>query len=512
MRFVSNIEEMQTLARQIRAAGKSLGLVPTMGALHEGHFSLIRQAKGQCDTVVVSIFLNPTQFGPSEDFDRYPRQLEKDLEAIRGYKIDAAFAPSAAEMYSEAFQTYVEPGPLAASLEGAHRPGHFRGVATVVTKLFNIVRPDLAYFGQKDLQQTLMIRRLVLDLNLGVRIVICPTVRDADGLAKSSRHAYMSDEDRRAALVLSRSLRRTEELALKGESRASVLLEEMRKVLESEPRARVDYAVIVNPLRLEPAERVTSGCVALVAAQIGSARLIDNLIFGPPGTSPEMLLQMALTSGPIADARARIPGLETETLRLKIENCRDCAAISSIRLPPREFLTQYVKRDYPDLNVVRVAVIGRDAPPSVDNFLYRDPGRSNRFAAHVYDLVGVSDFEEFKRRFVLTHAIRCHATETHVPEKALGYCVQHLCEELKLFPRIDTIVILGDDAFVQFQTLLLGRGPGKFKPLDELLREKGWAQEEVHIPRLGDRMMRVFYCYHPTMGYMRSPSIGAMLD
>ena len=199
-------------------------------------------------------------------------------------------------------------------------------------------------------------------------------------------------------------------------------------------------------------------------------------------------------------------------MRLKIENCRDCAAISSIRLPPREFLTQYVKRDYPDLNVVRVAVIGRDAPPSVDNFLYRDPGRSNRFAAHVYDLVGVSDFEEFKRRFVLTHAIRCHATETHVPEKALGYCVQHLCEELKLFPRIDTIVILGDDAFVQFQTLLLGRGPGKFKPLDELLREKGWAQEEVHIPRLGDRMMRVFYCYHPTMGYMRSPSIGAMLD
>jgi pantoate--beta-alanine ligase len=512
MRLVSNIMEMQALARQIGAAGKSLGLVPTMGALHEGHFSLIRHAKSQCDTVVVSIFVNPTQFGPGEDFDRYPRQLEKDLEALRAYKVDAAFAPSAAEMYSETFQTHVEPGPLAASLEGACRPGHFRGVATVVTKLLNIVRPDLAYFGQKDFQQALMIRQLVLDLNLGVRIVVCPTIRDADGLARSSRHTYMSDEDHRAALVLSRSLRRAEEHAFQGESRASVLLEEMRKVLDSEPGVRVEYAAIVHPLGLEPVERVTSGCVALVAARVGSTRLIDNLIFGPPGTSPEMLLQMALTAGPIADVHARIPGLETETLRLKIESCRDCAAISSIRLPPREFLAQYVKRDYPDLNVVRVALIGRDAPPSLDNFLYRDPGRSNRFASHVYDLVGVRDFEEFKRRFVLTHAIRCHATETHVPEKALAYCVQHLCAELSLFPKVETLVILGDDAYVQFQTLLLERRPGKFKPLDELLREKGWAREDVRVPRLGDRMMKVFYCYHPTMGYMRSPSIGAMLD
>jgi pantoate--beta-alanine ligase len=512
MRSVTSIEEMQALARQIRAAGKSLGLVPTMGALHNGHFSLIRQAKSQCDTVVVSIFVNPTQFGPGEDLNRYPRQLDKDLEALRSYKVDAAFAPSPAEMYSESFQTHVEPGPLAASLEGACRPGHFRGVATVVTKLFSIVRPDLAYFGQKDFQQALMIRQLVLDLNLGIRLVICPTVRDADGLAKSSRHSYLSDEDRRAALALSRSLRRAEELALKGESQASALLEEMRRVLDSEPRVSVDYAAIVHPLRLEPVERVTSGCVALLAARVGNTRLIDNLIFGPPGSSPEMLLQMVLTAGPIADAGARIPGLETETLRARIEGCRDCAAISSIRLPPQEFLVQYLKRDYPDLNVVRVAVIGRDAPPSLDNFLYRDPGRSNRFAAHVYDLLGVRDFEEFKRRFVLTHAIRCHATETHVPEKALAYCVQHLCSELKLFPNVGTLVILGDDAYIQFQTLLLGRTPGEFKPLDELLREKGWAREEVRVPRLGDRRMRVFYCYHPTMGYKRSPSISAVLD
>jgi hypothetical protein len=349
-------------------------------------------------------------------------------------------------------------------------------------------------------------------LNLGVRLVVCPTVRDADGLAKSSRHAYMTAEDHRAALVLSRSLGRAEGLALKGESRASVLLEEMKKVLGSEPRVSVDYATIVHPLRLEPVERVTSGCVALLAARVGGIRLIDNLIFGPPGSSPETLLQLALTAGPIAGAGARIPGLETETLCARIEDCRDCAAISSIRLPPREFLARYVKRDYPDLNVVRVAVIGRDAPPSLDNFLYRDPGRSNRFASHVYDLLGVRDFEEFKRRFVLTHAIRCHATETHVPEKALAYCVQHLCSELKLFPNIGTLVILGDDAYVQFQTLLLGRTPGEFKPLDELLREKGWAREEARVPRLGDRMMKVFFCYHPTMGYKRSPSIGAMLD
>ena len=512
MRFVTSIVDMQALARQIRASGRSLGLVPTMGALHAGHFSLIRLAKSQCDAVVVSIFVNPTQFGPGEDFERYPRQLDQDLEALRAYKVDAVFAPSAAEMYSESFQTHVEPGPLAASLEGVRRRGHFRGVATVLTKLFNIVQPDLAYFGQKDFQQALVIRQLILDLNLGVRLVVCPTIRDSDGLAKSSRHAYMTDEDRRAALVLCRSLRRAEELALQGESRASMLLKEMKKVLKSEPRVDVDYATIVHPLRLEPVERVISGCVALLAAQVGGTRLIDNLIFGPPGSSPEMLLQMALTAGPIANAGARIPGLETETLSVRIEGCRDCAAISSIRLPPREFLAKYVKRDYPDLNVVRVAVIGRDAPPSLDHYLYRDPGISNRFAAHVYDLLGLKDFEEFKRRFVLTQAIRCHATETHVPEKALAYCGQHLCSELRLFPNIGTLVILGDDAYIQFQTLLLGRTPEQFRPLDEVLREKGWAREEVRVPRLGDRVMKVFFCYHPTMGYKRSPSIGAMLD
>ncbi len=503
---------MQTLAGQIRATGKSLGFVPTMGALHEGHFSLIRQAKGQCDAVAVSIFVNPKQFGPGEDFGRYPRDLEKDLELLRSYKVDAAFNPPASEMYPESFQTHVEPGPLADSLEGACRPGHFRGVATVVAKLFNIVSPDVAYFGQKDIQQALVIRRLVQDLNLGIRIVICPTIRNADGLAMSTRHAYMSSEDRQTALVLFRSLRRAEELAFGGESRAAKLLKEMEKVLGSESRVRVDYAAIVDPVRLEPIDRVTSGCVALVAARVGAARLIDNLIFGPPGTTPEMLIQMALTAGPVADAGTRIPGLEVETLRLKIEACRECAAISSIRLPPREFLTQYVKRDYPDLNVVRVAVIGRDAPPSLDNFLYRNPEESNRFAARVYDLVGVQDFTEFKRRFVMTHAIRCHATATHVPEKALAYCVQHLCAELKLFPNIETLIILGDDAYVQFQTLLLGRGGGKFKPLHELLREEGWAREDVRVPPLGDREMRVFYCYHPTMDYRRSPSIGGMLE
>ncbi|MBI1941343.1 MAG: pantoate--beta-alanine ligase [Acidobacteria bacterium] len=512
MRVISAITEMQTFAGEIRATGRSLGLVPTMGALHDGHFRLIRQAKAQCDAVVVSIFVNPTQFGAGEDYGQYPRNLSKDLEFLRAYKVDASFTPSVAEMYPELFDTSVAPGDLASSLEGVCRPGHLRGVVTVVTKLFNIVRPDVAYFGQKDFQQGLLIRRLVQDLNLAVRVVICPTVRDAEGLAKSSRHAYMSAEDRRAALVLHRCLRRAEALVFGGESRSSKLREAMEEVLASEPRARVDYAAIVDPVRLQPVDRVTSGCVALVAARVGAARLIDNLIFGPPGTNPEMLLQTVLTAGPVTDSGARIPGLETETLRLKIEGCRECAAISSIRLPPREFLTQYVKRDYPDLNVVRVAVIGRDAPPGLEHFFYRNPERSNRFAALVYDLVGVEDFAAFKRRFVMTHAIRCHATETHVPDKALLYCAQHLIAELNLFPNIEAIVILGDDAYVQFQTLLLGRGPGGFKPLHELLPEKGWAREDVRVPPLGDRVMRAFYCYHPTMDYRRSPSIGAMLE
>jgi pantoate--beta-alanine ligase len=510
-RLITTVAEMKAFALDARARGRSLALVPTMGALHEGHLSLVRQAHRQCDIVVVSIFVNPAQFGPAEDFARYPRTLEKDLEALRTSKIDAVFAPSEAEMYPEGFQTFAEPGEIAALFEGAHRPGHFRGVATVVLKLFNLVRPDVAYFGQKDFQQVQVIRRLVEDLNLDVRLVVCPIVREADGLAMSSRNAYLSPQDRQAALALPRCLRRAEELVHAGESETPKLLEEMRQILAAEPRAQVDYLAIVEPARLQPVKRVAAGSVALVAARVGTVRLIDNVIFGPPGATPELRLQLALTAQPAVETGAHIPGLATESLRLKIENCRDCAAISSILLPPREFLVKYLKRNYPDLNAVRTVVIGRDAPMHPDHFLYRQPDTANRFVIELYELLGVRNFDEFKARFALTDAVRCHTLGDRVAEKALDYCAKHLREELKLFPNLESIVVLGEDAYRQFQKLIVGREASQIKPFDEFLRPQGWARETVRLPSLGERAIRVFYCYHPTYGYKRSPSLAPLL-
>jgi uracil-DNA glycosylase len=282
-------------------------------------------------------------------------------------------------------------------------------------------------------------------------------------------------------------------------------------VFADEPRAQLEYAAIVDPTRFQPVERVTSGCVALIAARIGPARLIDNLILGPPGASPETLLQLALTAGPMAATQVRVPGLEAEALRLRIEKCRDCAALTSIWLPPRQFLTRYLKRDYPDLNAVRVAVIGRDAPGAAENYLYHAPESVNRFVTGLYELLGVKDFAEFKTRFVLADAIRCHATRLHVPEKALANCAKHLNAELKLFPNLKTIVVLGEDAYRQFQEFVLGRTPAGIRPLGDLLKEQGWAREDVSIPALGERSIQVFYCFHPTFTYTRSPSIAAML-
>ena len=258
-RWITTLSEMKSFTADVRSQAKSLALVPTMGALHEGHLSLVRQAKKECDVVVVSIFVNPTQFGPAEDFARYPRSPEKDLELLRSLKVDAVFAPSSTEIYPAGFATFVDPGPIATVFEGAIRPGHFRGVATVVLKLFNIVSPDMAFFGQKDFQQVVVIRRLVEDLNLPVRIVVCPIVREADGLAKSSRNVYLNAEDRKAALVLSRSLKRAEEMAQAGEGDAEKLLEEMRKTFDAEPRVQLDYAAIVNPATLEPVAQVIPG-------------------------------------------------------------------------------------------------------------------------------------------------------------------------------------------------------------------------------------------------------------
>jgi pantoate--beta-alanine ligase len=307
MRLIASIAEMQGFSRETRAAGMSLGLVPTMGALHEGHLSLVRRAKSQCDVVVVSIFVNPAQFGPSEDITRYPRDLDRDLLRLRRLRVEAVFAPETLEIYPQGFETYVVPGETAAPLEGASRPGHFRGVATVVLKLLNIVRPDVAYFGQKDYQQAQVIRRLVEDLNVEVRLVICPVVREPDGLAMSSRNAYLNAEERQAATVLHRSLRRAEQLAQAGETDAGKLLEVIGGVFAAEPRAQLDYAAIVDPVTLQPVQHVQTGCVALVAARVGVARLIDNLILGPPGASPETLLQLALTSRPVASPQGHIP-------------------------------------------------------------------------------------------------------------------------------------------------------------------------------------------------------------
>jgi pantoate--beta-alanine ligase len=293
MQVIRSVEEMKSFVAEAPRAGKSLGLVPTMGALHSGHLSLVRKAKNQCDATVVSIFVNPTQFGPSEDLERYPRNLEKDLETLRPFNVSATFVPSVKEMYPAGFATTVDPGVIGRQLEGASRPDHFRGVATVVLKLFNIVMPDRAYFGQKDFQQTVVIRDLVKDFNLGVRLVLCPIVRDTDGVAISSRNIYLTAEERVAARALNRSLEKARELVWGGEVLAHRVMGEMRRLLGSDSRVGVDYLDIVDPGFLNSVERIGAGCVALVAAKIGATRLIDNTILGPFGASEEDLLQIS---------------------------------------------------------------------------------------------------------------------------------------------------------------------------------------------------------------------------
>ena len=280
MDLVTSVAEMKAYSRRAQSDGKKLALVPTMGALHEGHLSLVRRAKRECDGVVVSVFVNPAQFGHGEDLARYPRDLAGDLVTLRPLSVEVLFSPSVADMYPPGFETFVEPGKTAASLEGTRRPDHFRGVATVVLKLFSIVRPEVAYFGQKDFQQTLVVRRLIEDLNLDVRLVVCPVVREPSGLARSSRNAYLSTADREVALVLHRSLERADGLFEAGETNAGKILDEMRGVLAAQPRAQLDYVALVEPTHCAPVERVTPGCVALVAARVGSIRLIDNAVLG----------------------------------------------------------------------------------------------------------------------------------------------------------------------------------------------------------------------------------------
>jgi pantoate--beta-alanine ligase len=263
---------------QARSARQRIGLVPTMGALHEGHLSLVREAKSQCDFAVVTIFVNPTQFGPREDLDQYPRTLTADLGALACCDVDAVFVPTPDEIYPAGFSTYVEPPRVSEPLEGRCRPGHFRGVATVVLKLFNLVPADVAFFGQKDYQQFLVIQRMVEDLNVPIEIRMCPIIREPDGLAMSSRNRYLSDSQRQCAVALSRALGRAQELVAAGERDAPNLIDTMQRILAEAGVSRVDYVAITDPQTLEPLARLDRQGVALIAAYVGQTRLIDNAL------------------------------------------------------------------------------------------------------------------------------------------------------------------------------------------------------------------------------------------
>ena len=267
-------------ADRARASGHSIGLVPTMGALHEGHLSLVRRARTENDRVIVSLFVNPTQFGPNEDFDRYPRDLHSDLDACRTVGVDALFVPSVREMYAPDACTVVEQKVLTEVLCGAFRPGHFRGVLTVVAKLFNIVGPCRAYFGQKDYQQYIVIRRMARDLNLPADVHLCPTIREPDGLAMSSRNRYLSADERRDALCLFQALSLARQQYEQGERSASELVAAMRGHIEKVRSAHIDYVAVVHPDTLQPLSTIEDRALAALAVRIGSTRLIDNILLG----------------------------------------------------------------------------------------------------------------------------------------------------------------------------------------------------------------------------------------
>jgi pantoate--beta-alanine ligase len=278
MRLISTVAEMQAICREVRRSGKSLGFVPTMGALHEGHLSLVRAARAHNQVVAASIFVNPLQFGPNEDFTKYPRAIERDKELLEAEKVELLFAPSSEEMYPKGAVTEVYVAGLSEKLDGNSRPGHFKGVTTVVAKLFEIVRPDRAYFGQKDAAQVAVLRKMVHDLNMDVELIVCPIVREKDGLAMSSRNAYLSPEQRKQALVLNRSLMRVQAMADRGEKSAASLREAGKQVITEEPGARLDYFEIVDGSTLEPVENISKGALVAVAAYVGTTRLIDNLV------------------------------------------------------------------------------------------------------------------------------------------------------------------------------------------------------------------------------------------
>ena len=280
MEIINRRQRMSSVARKIRREqDRTIGLVPTMGALHEGHLSLVREARRMCDVVVVSVFVNPTQFGPGEDYEKYPRDLTKDTALLTDYNVDYIFAPPVEEIYPRGFSSYVTVEGLSEQLEGSSRPGHFRGVATVVTVLLNTIRPDFAFFGQKDAQQALIIRRLVRDLAIDTEIVVLPTVREDSGLAISSRNLYLSAEEQAAATVIHRALTQAKTAFKEGERSAGKLADIVRTTIESEPRARLDYVSVVDADTLEKLDRLDEKPILIaVAAYIGKTRLIDNTI------------------------------------------------------------------------------------------------------------------------------------------------------------------------------------------------------------------------------------------
>jgi len=274
MKVVEKAAELERLRLKLPAP---IGLVPTMGCLHKGHLSLVRQARGDNASLVVSIFINPTQFAPGEDYASYPRDEARDLALLEKEGVDIIFLPSAAEMYPPGFDSYVEVAGLSRRLEGASRPGHFRGVATVVARLFDLVRPDKAYFGQKDAQQAIIISKIAADLHPGVEVITLPTVREGDGLAMSSRNSYLNPEERRAASVLYRTLNHARELWQEGERNAPKLRREMTAVLHKEPLADIDYVSVADPTTLEEMETASSPALVSLALRIGAIRLIDNI-------------------------------------------------------------------------------------------------------------------------------------------------------------------------------------------------------------------------------------------
>ena len=278
MRMIETIAGIRSFVAACRQKGKTVGFVPTMGAFHEGHLSLMREARRRNDAVIVSIFVNPLQFSAGEDYDRYPRRLDQDSRLAEAEGVDVIFSPSVAEMYPKGFDSFVDQTDLPAKLCGAFRPGHFRGVMTIVTKLFNMVKPDAAYFGQKDYQQVLIIRRTTTDLNLDVDVRLLPTVREEDGVAMSSRNAYLGPKQRKDATCLHRALRRAEDLVAAGESSAAKVAGEMKRLIHRVKGTRIEYIAIVNSDTLEPVKEIKGRTLIALAVRIGKARLIDNAL------------------------------------------------------------------------------------------------------------------------------------------------------------------------------------------------------------------------------------------